>query len=260
MTCMADREIVHRRCVEIIIDAYIDTGCPPSNTAIAEALGIARHWVTRVMRGVEIRGWVVDGAACGRRVITPEGLAQLDAERLERYADAHIERAQLAMAAADTATRAAIGPDHPALPTSERPKPEVARRLAKARRDRGWSRNRLAALVGVTVGTVRLWESGASQPQRSYARWVASVMPEVADVLDLGRPARGRFGRRLRQVRDRARLTPDGVARQIGVHRETLRSWESFGRLPRDEDVVKRLEAAVGAPLLNEWAAARGAS
>jgi transcriptional regulator with XRE-family HTH domain len=54
----------------------------------------------------------------------------------------------------------------------------LGRRIRRARHDRGWSLNRLAAATGVSKVSVWAWEKGRSRPR-------AEILKRVCDVLDI---------------------------------------------------------------------------
>lgn len=70
--------------------------------------------------------------------------------------------------------------------------PPIARRIAEARRQAGWSQHRLADAIGAAQTTVSSWERGRTEPGREDVRRVADALDIPVSVLELGdEPAAG---------------------------------------------------------------------
>jgi transcriptional regulator with XRE-family HTH domain len=64
--------------------------------------------------------------------------------------------------------------------------PPVARRIAEARRQAGWSQHRLAEAIGAAQTTVSSWERGRTEPGREDVRRVAEALAIPIARIELG--------------------------------------------------------------------------
>jgi transcriptional regulator with XRE-family HTH domain len=69
--------------------------------------------------------------------------------------------------------------------------PSIARRIAAARRQAGWSQHRLAAAVGAAQTTVSSWERGRTEPGREDVRRIAEALDQLVARLELDSADRG---------------------------------------------------------------------
>jgi transcriptional regulator with XRE-family HTH domain len=66
---------------------------------------------------------------------------------------------------------------------------EIGRRVARARRDRGWTQERLAEAIGIEAVTMSRWETGDRALSISTLADVARVLGvRLGDLLDADRP------------------------------------------------------------------------
>jgi len=64
---------------------------------------------------------------------------------------------------------------------------EVGKRIAKARRSRGWTQRDLAEAMGVSWHTVVGWENGVRFPQTRYLGTLANCLRRSLDLILLNR-------------------------------------------------------------------------
>lgn len=72
--------------------------------------------------------------------------------------------------------------------------PLIAARIAAARRQAGWSQQRLAQAVGAAQTTVSSWERGRTEPGREDVRRIAEVLDIPVARLELDSAERGQGG------------------------------------------------------------------
>lgn len=84
--------------------------------------------------------------------------------------------------------------------------------LRAKREDRGWSRDQLAVVAGITPATARKAEEGAGRPSPRVVRALAAALSVSVDELA---PVEGPLS--LRELRARTGLTQKDVAKKVGV-------------------------------------------
>ena len=114
--------------------------------------------------------------------------------------------------------------------------------LQASRLRAGLRRLDLAAKLGVSEETIRLWEKGAVQPSADrLARLIAvlsleiSVWEPIPDADPDPTPDLPPLGRRLRDERSARGLTQAAVAQHLGVPLGTYAGWETGRSTPGDE-------------------------
>ena len=110
--------------------------------------------------------------------------------------------------------------------------------LREARLAAGYSQPQLAQLVGVSIGTVKAWESGRRAPKPATQRQVADVLGLGFEDLEVPEPDGREDLRRLRQARGWTRAE---AAERLGVEPFTLQRVEEGLELPPDPRKMARV-------------------
>ena len=108
--------------------------------------------------------------------------------------------------------------------------------LRDARQAAGYSQGQLARLVGVSIGTVKAWESGRRAPKPASQRQVADVLGLGYEDLEVADEAEDL--QRLRQARGWTRAE---AAERLGVEPFTLQRVEEGLELPPDPRKMARV-------------------
>ncbi|WP_372439873.1 helix-turn-helix domain-containing protein [Sulfitobacter mediterraneus] len=133
-------------------------------------------------------------------------------------------------------------------------------RLAAAREMSELTQDQLARRLGVKVGTLRNWENDVAEPRANRLQMLAGLLnvsiswlllgeseglpePEVFNEMPDGKSVTedggwyandvATFGDRVRLAREELGITPEDLARKIGVKKKTLLSWEDDLAEPR---------------------------
>ena len=110
--------------------------------------------------------------------------------------------------------------------------------LREARLAAGYSQAELAGRVGVSLGTVKAWESGRRAPKPATQRRVADVLGLGFEDLEAPEPDGGEDLRRLRQALGWTRAE---AAERLGVEPSTLQRVEEGLELPPDPRKMARV-------------------
>jgi transcriptional regulator with XRE-family HTH domain len=113
------------------------------------------------------------------------------------------------------------------------PDESIGEQLKRHRETRGWSQAEVAARLGVTVSVLWRWESGRRKPRGGYLARVYALLGEDP------RPAPVTVGDQLKRYRERFGLTLTVMAARLGVAQSTLCRWETRGREPAGEYMLK---------------------
>lgn len=116
-------------------------------------------------------------------------------------------------------------------------------RIKKSRKYKGYTQQELADVLGLSVMTIRRFESNTRQPKLEMLEKIASALDVTVEKLLFGTDTvEKHFGEQLKNVREEKGFTQTELAQMVGVKTNTIIQYENGNRMPTREMLINLSE------------------